>query len=663
MEGMHMIITTKIKLDLQKAENIPAVNAVQTDACTRRLEIELLSNGKSFQIPADSHVIIRFRKADGKGGEYDTLPDGTSAWNAVGNQLNILLAPQVLTFPGHTMLTVALIRNESCLNTFIIPINVAPAAIAPASVSENYFNAAQWIRSIVAEEVEGNAMIPTLTVGTVQTLAPDANATASITGTVKNPVLNLGIPGPYPRPNDTEQTVPEHWSRPLENGVQAINRALCAAGANKSAFLFYSDAHWNYGAQMAPALLKFLHRHTGINKTIFGGDIVNNEGSDYDTMEYLWDWRRQLKDLPNHHSVVGNHDDGNETNHLFSKEYVYGYLLAAEETPDIVRGDGLYYYIDSPAERSRYLYLDTGYLDGYSLSDAQEAFIRGALRSTPAGWHIVVVAHIWYQLDYSQYNQRPVPVQGLSGTAASVAAILDDYNSRVGEFSACGGWVEFCIGGHIHYDYNGQTATGIPIILVETDSRHTRGNYTYTAQTLSEASVNGIIADYNTKTVHVVRVGRGQSRDVPIVSTIVSYTNVLTTAVSPDGTLYNEGKGYQQGYTLNAMDGTEVASSGHCCTGYIAAKPGDVIRFKNITFQPGYDIYCVRYRSTFAFHSGSGFDTEEKMSAWNPVFDSNGNVVELTIPASISASCVYFRFAVQHIDVNSVITVNESLNP
>ena len=42
-----MIITTKIKLDLQKAENIPAVNAVQTDACTRRLEIELLSNGKS----------------------------------------------------------------------------------------------------------------------------------------------------------------------------------------------------------------------------------------------------------------------------------------------------------------------------------------------------------------------------------------------------------------------------------------------------------------------------------------------------------------------------------------------------------------------------------------------------------------------------------------
>ena len=32
-------------------------------------------------------------------------------------------------------------------------------------------------------------------------------------------------------------------------------------------------------------------------------------------------------------SVVGNHDDDNATNNFFDADYVYGYLLAAEEPP------------------------------------------------------------------------------------------------------------------------------------------------------------------------------------------------------------------------------------------------------------------------------------------------------------------------------------------
>ena len=35
---------------------------------------------------------------------------------------------------------------------------------------------------------------PNLTIGTVTTLEPDASATATITGTAENPVLNLGLP-------------------------------------------------------------------------------------------------------------------------------------------------------------------------------------------------------------------------------------------------------------------------------------------------------------------------------------------------------------------------------------------------------------------------------------------------------------------------------------
>ena len=201
--------------------------------------------------------------------------------------------------------------------------------------------------------------------------------------------------------NQQQSSIPEYWQAELDQGVKDINTTLLEAGRNKSAFLFYTDVHWNGGAQMAPTLLKYLYQNTGMAKTFFGGDIVADESTNYSAMEYLWNWRSQIKDLPNHHSVPGNHDDGNATNNLFSEDYVYSFLLAPEETPDMVWGDGLYYYIDNPTEKTRYLFLDTAC---YTDAAEQKEFVKQALISASANWHIVVVAHAWVQPDYDNYN-------------------------------------------------------------------------------------------------------------------------------------------------------------------------------------------------------------------------------------------------------------------
>ena len=38
--------------------------------------------------------------------------------------------------------------------------------------------------------------------------------------------------------------IPGYWTAALADGVRAINAAVEAAGRNKSAFLWYTDAHW-----------------------------------------------------------------------------------------------------------------------------------------------------------------------------------------------------------------------------------------------------------------------------------------------------------------------------------------------------------------------------------------------------------------------------------
>lgn len=445
--------------------------------------------------------------------------------------------------------------------------------------------------------------------------------------------------------------VPSCWREELAEAAASINEAITAAGCNKAAFLCYSDAHWTYNSQVSPKLLNYLYRHTSMNKSIFCGDIVDEE----DDVSYLWQWREAIKDLPNHHSVVGNHDDGNTTNNKFSEKYVYGFLMAPEETPDMVRGEnGLYYYIDSPSERTRYLYLDTAFR---GVTEAQKTFVDNALKTVPEGWHIVAIAHIWYDADYTT---NPVTVGGINGQAKILLDMFDAYNARTGEYASCGGCVELCVGGHTHMDYAGESAGKIPIVLICTDSAHTRSGPAYVEGTTGEAAVAGIIADYDERKITIVGIGRCSNRwllygtltpNLP--GTGTSYTNILDTV------------GYQADMEVSTSSGTERASSGgYDLTGFIQLEPNDVVRLKNVIMPDNVTdrrnhIYLYDADKNYIGHLiCSAGDTENGGHYLNPVFE-DGNLVQFTNREA--PEWTYIRINAQQIDDSSIITINEEI--
>ena len=400
-----------------------------------------------------------------------------------------------------------------------------------------------------------------------------------------------------------DESIPAYWLTHLQTKADKIREVMEAAGRNKSAFLFYTDAHWDYGEKKAPMLLKYLYNKTPINKTIFGGDIVNSESTDRDVMEYLWEWRKQVRELPNHHSVVGNHDDGNATNNLFSTDYIYSFLLAAEENPNIVHGGDMFYYIDEPCEKTRYLYLDTAYI---GINSSQIAFIKEALKTAPNNWHIVAISHIWYEPDYDQYNVRPIPIKGYGSGVENLVNLFDNYNARQDEFSSCTAKVEFCIGGHCHRDYTGRTTGGIPIILCETDSHHNRSGLTDTVGTTAESSVNAVIVNYSTEKINVIRIGRGENFEVPLHASVTppaSYTNLIPTAIDINGNVYNN-SGYKAGTYIDNTDGlTEVDNPSYWCTGLIPITKGDVVRIKYVFDKSTYNDPSNHYYSHLCFYN------------------------------------------------------------
>ncbi len=318
--------------------------------------------------------------------------------------------------------------------------------------------------------------------------------------------------------------IPAYWLDHLEEKANDIQIAVENAGRNKSAFLWYTDAHWMSNSKMSPSLLKYLAENTPINKVNFGGDIVSDPIPHiHDNIKYVYEWRKMIADLPNHHSVYGNHDLNHRTTDV--SKMAYGYILAPEETAEMVIGGDSFYYIDNPSEKTRYLYLSYLTNDANAKTE-QGKFIVEALKSTLEGWHIVAIAHRWWQ-----YTTISVPTDGyIPAYESEILAVFDAYNAKSTiasstsfseqDFATAKGKVEFCIGGHIHVDYDFTSTGGIPVIITTADANQNRVPDTEvdsgTTGTITESAVFGIIADYDNNKIVVVGVGRGTSREIPL---------------------------------------------------------------------------------------------------------------------------------------------------
>lgn len=136
-----MEITQKIALDLACRTPSPRLDMKQGDVNSRVVEIALSSAGESWTPPQGTQALVRYRKADGTAGIYDTLPDGVTAGVSLsGSTLTVRLAPQMLTAAGMVCCDVVLRREGRILATFDFWLAVAPDPVGKAELeSQDYY--------------------------------------------------------------------------------------------------------------------------------------------------------------------------------------------------------------------------------------------------------------------------------------------------------------------------------------------------------------------------------------------------------------------------------------------------------------------------------------------------------------------------------------------
>jgi hypothetical protein len=128
-------------MDLARCGCRPILGAVQGEANTRVLEVDLYDNGIAWEIPSTAVVDVAYQKPDGTKGIYSKLPDGTKATTFSGNVLSATIAPQMVTCAG-TIRAAFVFSNggDETLATFPFTITVEANPAAGAERSEDYFN-------------------------------------------------------------------------------------------------------------------------------------------------------------------------------------------------------------------------------------------------------------------------------------------------------------------------------------------------------------------------------------------------------------------------------------------------------------------------------------------------------------------------------------------
>jgi len=319
-------------------------------------------------------------------------------------------------------------------------------------------------------------------------------------------------------------TIPDYYFAQLIEKEKKIKECLSKTEVF-STFIFFTDAHWETNYKHSPEIIRHIIQNTGISRVLFGGDaIVGNENKNK-ALKTGCQFNESFSFISDFYPVFGNHDSNripaniSIPDSLFTSEEIIHYLFRnINNSYNICYGGDYYYYVDDLEHKTRYVCVDTG---AYGISIAQANHIYEAFINTPAGWHIIINAHIIFNAtDGNDINSLY-----LLECTKSLIQLVDSYNRRQKclfynsveyDCSNAKGHIELIVGGHLHRDVVRKTSGGVPIIIADCD-----GSYTYSIVgskegTINEQCVTVVVLDYNNDLIHLVRIGRGDDMDVPM---------------------------------------------------------------------------------------------------------------------------------------------------
>lgn len=294
-------------------------------------------------------------------------------------------------------------------------------------------------------------------------------------------------------------------------GNKATEFSSLMRGTGKvESFVFFTDPHLlnslDNEAQMREYLgaLKLQYDATPTDFVISGGDWYGNSDT-YDTacfkLGYIDGWMRRLFG-DNYYPAVGNHDTNQQ-----GKDETGGTwtgILPVETVRNLWfrEYDNTYYSFDG--YNTRFYVLDTWKEGTDAAYYWEQVAWLGEKLKTDNPENAALILHMGYAPSGDGYAVNTLAANALALCEAFNGSGAITLNGTTYDFTGCTGKVWFALSGHIHADCV-ETVNGIPLIA----TTHMRDGDTPTFDLC--------LADYDSKTLTMVRVGAGENRSIRLV--------------------------------------------------------------------------------------------------------------------------------------------------
>lgn len=114
-----MLITHKVKTDLQRRGVTQKLYMVQGDTNSRKIEVSLFSDGRAWSVPGGTTVSLRYKNGSGEKGNISEI-----SYEIENNVVSVIIKADVLIASGESLFQVVLVNGEQSLSIFSIAIDV-----------------------------------------------------------------------------------------------------------------------------------------------------------------------------------------------------------------------------------------------------------------------------------------------------------------------------------------------------------------------------------------------------------------------------------------------------------------------------------------------------------------------------------------------------------
>jgi hypothetical protein len=299
--------------------------------------------------------------------------------------------------------------------------------------------------------------------------------------------------------------IPSYFDEQISNAISAVKENMIEAGKAGETFIWLSDTHWGLNEGHSSSIIKKISAELPtIKNTVLTGDYIDN-GAYTSMIGLMEDCAKQFANVTdNVVYLFGNHDSNVYVAESRFENNEFYTIMQKQSDYKVKYGDCYYFYFDNPTTKTRYICLDTG-LESSVLSETQQTWFDSTLNETPENYNIVVFGHIIYEP--ATWTVPFVDTLTRTSFMEAICEICDTFNTDNSNKQ-----VVAIFGGHCHLDLNYSSPNGIPIILIDCDSRRTCSDIGATAGTITEQCFDIVTINYNTKTIKCIRIGRGDNR-------------------------------------------------------------------------------------------------------------------------------------------------------